>query len=397
MTNPLSGLGNVGEMAVRPLRVAHVGKYSPESASGPSKAIAAMLTHLPHHGVEVELWHFDRRCEESEWRNTDGIQVFHLPKRPRSASFVMDLPKDTKEALRARSERIDLVHFHSVFIPENTRAASLLRVPYIISPRGGYGRSVLTGRNRLAKKIWLATHERRYISTARALHAVSLAEASELEHLVPRDQIFCVPNGIDEKILERPLRGPSGKTLLFLGRLAVKHKGIDLVLAGYAEFLRKTGDRLSELIIAGPDFRGDKKRIEQTIDQLGLRSRVSLPGGVFGDDKWRLIDRAYAFVLTSRWEGMPFALLEALAAGRPALVTPETNLGDLVARYGAGVEVTGKVQEIASGLQFLLSLPREEYFRMQLQARRLTSERFTWERVVKDLASHYRRITMTGS
>ena len=262
---------------VEPLRVAHVGNYAPDSASGPSTAIAAMLRHLPHHGIQVELWHFDQRADASGWREIDGVPVLDLPRRRRLAGFLIDLPRQTQEALRFRSERVDLVHFHSVFIAENTRARSLLSGPYIISPRGGYNRSVLHGRHRLAKKIWLAAHERRYISSSRALHAVSLAEAAELEELVP-EQIFCVPNRIDQHVLERPLRDPAGKTLLFLGRLAVQHKGIDLLLAGYAEFLRRSGDRSSELIIAGPDFRGDKQRIEEQIIVTGLQDRVSLRG-----------------------------------------------------------------------------------------------------------------------
>lgn len=374
------------------LRVAHVGSYAPDSASGPTKAIAAMLRHLPDHGVQVELWHFDRRADEVGWREIDGVPVLDLPRRRRLASFLIDLPRHTQEALRARAEDVDLVHFHSVFIAENARAGSLLSVPYIISPRGGYNRSVLRGHNRLAKRIWLAAHERRYISSARALHAVSLAEASELEELVPRERIFFVPNGIDQHVLERPLRDPAGKTLLFLGRLAVQHKGIDLLLSGYGEFLRRSGDRSSELIIAGPDFRGDKRRIEEQIGLMGLQDRVSLRGGVFGDERWNLIDRAHAFVLTSRWEGMPFALLEALAAGRPALVTPETNMGDLITSYGAGVEVAGEAHDIAAGIELLLALRRDDHVRMQNQGRRLIRERFTWERLIGQLAAHYRRI-----
>jgi glycosyltransferase involved in cell wall biosynthesis len=374
------------------LRVAHVGSYATDSPIGPQKAIAGMLHNLPSHGVDVELWHFARNAREVAWEEIDGIRVLNLPSRGRLTGFLTGLPKPTKEALRARSAQVDLVHLHSVFIAENARMRSLLRVPYIISPRGGYDRSVLDGRNRLAKMIWLALHERRYISSARALHAVSAGEVLELEELVPSERIFCIPNGIDQDVLDRPMQDSRGKTLLFLGRLAVQHKGIDLLLEGYSAFLKESGDKSSDLTIAGPDFRGDKQRIEEQVRALGLQGRVSLPGGVFGEDKWNLIDRAYAFVLTSRWEGMPFALLEALAAGRPALVTPETNMGVVVNRYNAGILVTGDVGDIAAGIKSLLNLPREEHIRMQHQARRLIRDQFTWQRIAGDLATRYRDI-----
>jgi glycosyltransferase involved in cell wall biosynthesis len=351
-----------------------------------------MLHHLPDHGIEVELWHFVRQKEHAEWREVDGISILDLPSRRRVNSFMLSLPRRTQTALRSRWGHVDLVHYHSVFIAENARAASLLRVPYIISPRGGYNRSVLLGRNRLAKKLWLAMHERRYISKASALHAVSQGEVSELAELVPRERIMPIPNGIDERVLDRPLRDPTGKTLLFLGRLAVRHKGIDLLLSAYSEFLEKSGDSSSDLVIAGPDFRNDRAQIEEQIQSLRLQGRVSLPGGVFGDDKWSHLDRAYAFVLTSRWEGMPFALLEALAAGRPVLVTPETNLGSLVEEYGAGLQVSGDVKGITAGIETLLALPQERHIRMRHQARRLIREHFTWERLTRELATHYRHI-----
>ena len=308
----------------------------------------------------------------------------------RSASSLYALPEPGQ--CLPHQGLIDLVHFHSVFIADNARASLLLRVPYVISPHGGYNQSVLYGRNRLAKKIWLAVHERRYISSASALHAVSPGEASELERLVSTDRIFDIPNGISQQVLDRPIQEPVGKTLLFLGRLAVQHKGIDLLLAGYSAFLKESGDKSSNLVIAGPDFRGDKQRIEEQINALGLQDRVSLPGGVFGDNKWNLIDRAYAVVLTSRWEGMPFALLEALAAGRPVLVTPETNLGAFVDKYRAGVQVIGDAKDIAAGIKELLTLPREEHIRMQHQARRLVRDKFTWDRIASDLATRYRNI-----
>lgn len=377
------------------IRVAHVGGYARDSASGPQRAVAGILQHLPDHGVEVELWQFARNAKEVSWQEIDGIPVLRLPRRRRVPGFLIGLPDKTRAALRTRSSQVDLVHFHSVFISEYTRAGLLLEIPYVISPRGGYNRLVLHGRNRLAKQIWLAAYERRYLTSAKALNAVSPGEAAELENLVSRDQIFYVPNGIDREALDRPIKEPDGKTMLFLGRLAVQHKGLDRLLAGYSLFLNDSGDQSSDLVLAGPDFRGDKDRIEGQIRDLGLQDRVSLTGGVFGQDKWDLIERAYAFVLTSRWEGMPFALLEALAAGRPALVTPETNMGALVEEYGAGFNTTGDTKEISRGIEALLALSQEQYVEMQYQARRLIQDQFTWERTTGELAARYRDILRT--
>lgn len=374
------------------LRAAIVGGYNPDSWAGPLKATAGMLRNLPRHGIDVELWQFRRDAKEVAWQEIDGIKMLSLPRRSKFSSFLVGLTDESKEAIRARLADVDLVHFNSVFIADNVHAALLLDVPYIISPRGGYNRSVLRGTNRFAKTIWMAARERRYISNARVLHAVSPSEALELQNLVPTESIISIPNAIEEQILDRPMKEPMGKKLLFLGRLAVEHKGIDLLLAGYHDFLQVGNDTTSELVMAGPDFRGDLQTIQELISSLGLDDRVTLPGGIFGDEKWSLIDQAYAFVLTSRWEGMPFSLLEALAAGRPALVTPGTNLGDAIAEYGAGLLVEGTPQDIARGIKALLHLSADEYRKMQNQARRLIRDKFLWDRVAGDLAASYRRI-----
>ena len=374
------------------IRVAHVGAYATESITGPEKALAALIEHLPRHGVDVQVWQFDSTTDEITSKRDLGVKVVRLPARERFANFVVGLRGETRAFLKDASTRVDLVHFHSVFLAQHTRAGRVLSVPYVISPRGGYGSRVLTGRNRLAKRVWLALFEHRYVNAARALHAVSEQEALELERLVPKDRIFYVPNGVENEFLDRPIQDPVDRTFLFLGRLAIQHKGIDLLLEAYSILLQGQGGGATQLVLAGPDFRGDRGVIEDAIRDRQLEGRVTLPGGIFGQEKWALIDRAYAFVLTSRWEGMPFALLEALSAGRPAIVTPETNMGSLVDEYGAGILVRGDPESIAEGMQALLELNPREYRQMQQRARALVRDRFTWDQITRLLADRYRSL-----
>jgi glycosyltransferase involved in cell wall biosynthesis len=372
-----------------PLRVAQVGGYASDTADGVQKTILGLLGHLPQHGIEVELWSCSPQYGEPRLSRVDEVPVLELPSRRRPASLLAPLPRMTREAIRDRAREVHLVHFHSVFLPENVWTARLLEVPYLITPHGGYGPKVLRGRNRLAKTAWLFAFERGYLRSAAALHAVSPSEAEDIAVLVDPSKIVTVPNAVDDECLRRDVGAPRGRDLLFLGRLAVEHKGLDLLLRGFARSSALHGSRL---IIAGPDFREGREGCERLARELGISGSVSFPGPVFGDGKWAIIDACYAFVHTSRWEGLPHAVLEALALGKPALVTRETNLADLVAERRAGIVVEANPDSISRGIQQLLAVSGDEYESMSRRARQLVQDHFTWQLAAVAMANEYRRV-----
>lgn len=82
-------------------------------------------------------------------------------------------------------------------------------------------------------------------------------------------------------------------------------------------FKRVLEDRPCRLIILGEG--GDRPQLESLIQELGIKDHVELPG--FVTNPYPYVDKASAFVLSSRWEGSPIVLTEALALGTPAVST----------------------------------------------------------------------------
>jgi glycosyltransferase involved in cell wall biosynthesis len=376
------------------VKVAHLHDVRLEAANGIYKTVAGLAAHLPNEGVTVEAWHLDTKATTVSQRQVGATTVFDLPARARGASALRGLPAETKAWIDRRQREVDLVHIHSAFLPNNVWVAKrLTAVPYVVTAHGGYAGPVLAGSNRLGKAIWLTIAERAMLRRAAVVHAVSEGERDEMSARWPELNVRYVPNGVDLPPAPHGVATPT-RQFVFMGRLAIDHKGLDRMTRGFAKFVRDDPMAAAgcRLVLVGPDFRGSRAVLERMATDEGIADRVEFTGPLFGAARDERIAGALAFVHTSRWEGLPFSLLEALAAGVPLLVTPQTNIGSDVARYDAGVQVQPDDASIASGFTRLASASTEEILRMRLAARRLVEENYTWPLVTRRLAEVYRSV-----
>ena len=85
------------------------------------------------------------------------------------------------------------------------------------------------------------------------------------------------------------------------------------------------------LVIAGPTQSFESayaESLHKLVAELGLGQRISFPGAVRGEEKWRLYRDAWAFCLPSFSEAFPLVNLEAAAAGTPVITTFGTGIDD---------------------------------------------------------------------
>ena len=150
----------------------------------------------------------------------------------------------------------------------------------------------------------------------------------------------------------------SGQHLIAIGRLAPE-KGFDILLEAFAGLSSQfSGTRLT--VIGSGACEASLKQLSHT---LGIASRVCFSGYV--SNPATFFPSASLFVLSSRTEGIPNALLEAAAAGLPIVTTPaSTGLADLVAN-NEGVwlasEISAKALRIAMGSALAAVTPGRRY------------------------------------
>ena len=324
----------------------------------------------------------------------DGVEVRYFPVLPLRRLYASP---ELGRAARDLAGGCDAVHLHSVFLWPTTaaaRAAERADVPYVLSPRGMLVPELLRTRGRWRKLAWMLLAERRTLERAAALHATSDLEAADAARLdLPLPPVFVIPNGVDpepwngnENALSPPVRTllAAGPFVLFLGRLSWK-KGLDRLIPALA---RAPGITLA---VAGNDEEGLTTGLERLARDSGVADRVAFLGPVHGADKAALLHRTLALVLPSQSENFGNVVLEAWAAGRPAIVTPEVGLAAAVRETGAGRVVIGDPRRLGEALRDLLAHP-ETMEEMGRRGTRAAAERFGWEAVAAQMEQVYERV-----
>jgi glycosyltransferase involved in cell wall biosynthesis len=152
----------------------------------------------------------------------------------------------------------------------------------------------------------------------------SHAMEREIRSVLPHATIRKIPSGIDDKAF-LPATGV-GEYALFLGRLDMEHKGLDLLIAAWKHAC--TAAQIP-LVIAGE---GDARpALEALIAREGLGHLIRLIGRVEGDAKTKALQGSRLVVMPSRYETFGIAALEAMAAAKPVICFDIDHMNELAA------------------------------------------------------------------
>jgi glycosyltransferase involved in cell wall biosynthesis len=261
-------------------------------------------------------------------------------------------------ALRRHVAEFQVVHTHAIYLwPLWTAAREARRanVPYVVSPRGMLEKALIEQKSAWLKAALIACIEKRTLEEAGAVHVTSPREADEAARFgFNLRMVSEIPNGVD---LPAPSGAPvspamarligDGPFVLFVGRLNWK-KGLDRLIAAlpYAPDVR--------LIVAGNDEDRYQPALESLAQAAGVSDRIVFAGPVLGADKDALMSAARALVLPSYSENFGNVVLEAMALGRPVIVTPEVGVADLVRDCGGGIVTGGSPLLLAGALTALV-------------------------------------------
>jgi glycosyltransferase involved in cell wall biosynthesis len=230
----------------------------------------------------------------------------------------------------------------------------------------------------------------RLLRTALMLpEVVVLLAQSELQayrRFVPQARLLLIAHGVATPAAPERLPVPAqgrALTLLFMGRLA-REKGLYEAL--HALRLAALTGVKARILIAGEG--AEEAGLRRHVAELGLESSVTFCGGVAGAQKDALIASADAFLLPSYGEGLPYALLETMAAGLPAIATRVGAIPDIVVHGTHGLLVPCRnAAAIAEAIRLLADDERRA--RMAAACRARVRAGYSIERVVADFGRLY--------
>ena len=320
----------------------------------------------------------------------EEVPVLAIPVR--RGECLYDGPASSR--IREHLAAADLVHIHGLWEPHcaiATRWARRLAKPYLISAHGMLETWAL--RNHWWKKLpYLFMIERRNLRRAACARALTRNEVADYRGYGLTGPIAVIPHGVEipTRIDPAPFferfPGLRGRRLvLFLSRIHPK-KGPDILCRAWARISPRFPE--AHLVLAGPDFEGTRKPIEHLIGHLGISEHITFTGMLNGDLKWSALAAAEVFVLPSHSEGLPVAVLEAMGAGKPVIVTRQCNLPE-VADARSGIVIEPDVQHLELALAELLRTPQEDSRQIGERGCRLVHSRYTWKAVGRQLASVY--------
>ncbi len=244
------------------------------------------------------------------------------------------------------------------------------RFPVVVSERSD------PSEQRLGR-FW-ETMRRRQYRRAAAVVALTDTAANYLHRRLGRD-VIVIPSAIDlpprQSIREQ---ADGNRRIVAVGRLEYE-KGFDRLLVAFSDLVIRAPqlvDGWTLRIIGDGSMRGD---LEQAIHGLGLSDRVSLAGWI--QPVWNELADSTFFVLPSRYEGFPSALLEAMAVGLPSLAVDCESGPRAVIRDGHnGLLVANDISSLTDGMLRMIQHPelREKFS----QAARPIVDAFNWDAMV---------------
>lgn len=288
----------------------------------------------------------------------------------------------------------DIVIFQETYRKEYLAIAKELKrngIPYVTVPHGELGKEAQQKKHmkKVAANILFFN---RFTKDAAAIQCLSQRECDNTRF--GRKKIIAT-NGMSVPEKAKESFSEEGIKFLYIGRLDAYHKGLDLMVEAIAKQQEMLRGNKCTFSIYGPNILGRAEQLQAMIDAANVGDIVKQYGPVSGPEKEALIYQSDVFIQTSRFEGMPLGILEAMSYGVPCLVTQGTTLGEEIENARAGWMAETNAESIADKLCACVE-GRDTFTACGQNGRRFIEENFEWSIIAKKTIEEYEKLVEKG-
>ena len=208
--------------------------------------------------------------------------------------------------------RLDIVHIFAPFLVSSMLVAlycKVSKIPYIISTLSHLMPFAMKKKS-LKKSLVFILVGRYLLNGADVIHAFTESESKALRDLgittaINNITLGIYPEDITTEDCSRDVKlfNEAKPYLIFMGRLDIYQKGIDILIEGFQQYIEKSNKYT--LIICGRDWENGKEFIIDSIARNDSSSRILFLGEISEEKKDHLIAEADAFIYPSRFDGPP--------------------------------------------------------------------------------------------
>ena len=348
---------------------------------GAEQVAACLAKGLDRDRFDVAACYLKEPGLVAEQMLASGVELLQLPSfRPNQPDYLTSL----KLRSLVRSRGIRVIHTHDIhgMIDGAICRALLPSIRFVHTFHFGNYPHRHTHYKLIERSLWRMPD---------ALVAVGHKQAMQIHRCfgIPIERLRVIWNGVDDPSLKPPPSkvedlADSGLPVIASVSTLIPQKGLEHLLQA-ASILRKSGDRFI-LAVAGDGALRDSLR--SLANELGLNECVRFLGWVPQASE-RLLPTCDIFVQSSLWEAMSVVVLEAMAAGKPMVVTDVGENQHVVVNERTGVMVApGDPTALANGLRRLL---RDANLRRQMgiAARQRYEAEFTTRHMITAHESLY--------
>ncbi|NEQ34447.1 MAG: glycosyltransferase [Leptolyngbya sp. SIO4C5] len=380
---------------------------------GPSHVVIGVVKALRDRGVDAQIIttnddgpRLTLSVPLNEQVTYEGVPVRFFPKQSSYSSAFKFSAEDTflfsaemTRWLWQNLRQYDIVETRYLFSYPSAAArliCQLQQIPYTVDPIGQLCPWALA-QGQLKKKIYSILIERRNLAKAAAIQCSSRREAQDVCHLKIKSPTFIAPIGVEipghrsgAKQALRKLYQLAEDTsiILFFSRLHYK-KRPDILIQSLSSLA--VTEASFHLVLAGSGDSGYVDHLKHLVSSLGLADRITFAGFVTGTEKEMLLQGSDIFVLPSFSENFGIAVVEAMAASLPVVITPDVYISGEIAAAEAGLVVPGEVPQLSEAIASLLASP-DLRDRLGKSGRRLVEKQYTWPAIARYLVSVYESI-----
>ncbi|MGA2184822.1 MAG: glycosyltransferase family 4 protein [Bryobacteraceae bacterium] len=374
---------------MKPLRLLAI--IEARTLTGPAKNLLEFARRAKAHGVETSIATFTRGEDSNFFVQTarrDSIPVFTIPERGRFDRVVIRTLTELVSVLQP-----DVIQTHAVKSHFLARLAGLPKRAPWVAWHHGYTWPDLRARLYNHLDRWSLRDAAKVLTVSgpfqRELQARGVpAERIEIVHnAVQTDWAAEARNPENAAALRAEMNiAPGRDVVLVVGRLSREKDHLALLDA--LDLLRKRFSPYLVIVGDGPE----RSRIEKRIAALGLAGDVTLTGQQSSAEPYYGI--ANLAVLSSRTEGSPNAVLEAMAAGVPLVATAVGGVPEIATHGETALLVKpGDAHALAEAMGRLLE-DRQLASGLAARARQLVRERYAPEERTKRLVEIYRGVVV---